>query len=64
MIRAFPFEHDIPEESHEELKSDNWDVPLVDNSWHLLRSKANMALSSIAMQQTEGPKGWIYATFY
>lgn len=58
MIRAFPFEHDIPEEFHEELKkAANWDIPSVNTSWQLLRSKGDVALYSIAKQSSEQPKG-------
>lgn len=61
MVRAFPFEHDVPEEFHEELKkAANWDVPSVNKNWYLLQSKANMSLYIIAKQQSEEPKGRIY----
>lgn len=60
-IRAFPFEHDIPEEFHEALKrAANWDKLNGDNTFQRLQSKSNMAFHSIAKQLPEQPdKGQI-----
>lgn len=55
-IRAFPFEHDIPEEFHEELRrAANWDTLTVVNTFQPLRSKASTAFYSIAKQASEQP---------
>lgn len=62
MIRAFPFEHDVPEEFHKELKkSTNWEAPL--STAVGTCSDPNMSLYGIAKQQSEEqePNSGIYA---
>ncbi|TWW66548.1 Plancitoxin-1 [Takifugu flavidus] len=63
-IRAFPFEHDIPEQFHDELKkAANWDFLPVNSAVQRLQSKAKMAFFSIAKQTSEQPKdGDLYVT--
>eukprot|EP00066_Takifugu_rubripes_P011021 XP_003979362.2 PREDICTED: plancitoxin-1-like [Takifugu rubripes] len=63
-IRAFPFEHDIPEQFHDELKkAANWDFLPVNTAFQTLQSKAKMDFFSIAKQISGQPKvGDLYVT--
>lgn len=59
-ISAFPFEHDIPEQFHNELKkAANWEVLPVTISHQDLQSQGNMAFISIAKQTAALAKGVI-----
>ncbi|KAL2084305.1 hypothetical protein ACEWY4_019823 [Coilia grayii] len=53
-IRAFPFEHDIPEDFHQELKDAvNWEVQTPPNNWVPMMSKGGQDFRSIAKVELE-----------
>lgn len=64
-IRAFPFEHDIPLDFHQELrKAVNWDELQPPNNPQLLRSNGGNDFYSIAKQKSEQTKGEMSACLH
>ncbi|KAK2818498.1 hypothetical protein Q5P01_024059 [Channa striata] len=57
-IRAFPFEHDIPLDFHQELRDvQNWVHPVPSDSFQSLTSNLSLPLHSIAKKRPEDDDG-------
>uniref|UniRef100_A0A3Q2UYV1 Deoxyribonuclease-2-alpha n=1 Tax=Haplochromis burtoni TaxID=8153 RepID=A0A3Q2UYV1_HAPBU len=62
-IRAFPFEHDIPDDFHQELIDATKRVEVPPSSdYQTLRSRGGLSFYSIAKQQLQEPDGDLYHT--
>ncbi|KAM9338350.1 plancitoxin-1-like [Symphorus nematophorus] len=62
-IRAFPFEHDLPGDFHQELRDAvNWKFIPPPNNFQLLTSNSNNLFYSIAKQKGPLPGGDLYTT--
>lgn len=64
-IRAFPFEHDLPQDFHEELrKAANWVTLDPPNNFQTLTTNGDNIFKSIAKQISEQPKGEMSACLH
>lgn len=64
-INAFPFEHDLPEDFHQELKDAvNWKKLDAPNNFQRLTTSGNNPFHSVAKQTSHLAKGEISTSFH